>query len=238
MSILVVCIVALIGLTIPVLLTLSESAARAECQSKLKQIGAAFHTYESVHKRLPPLYGGGPQGENYTTINTSFKSPDVWGSTHVFLLPYLEMGNLYKSMATGEPPQYVPPQDEAVPTYVCPSDPSMSDGIVIGGARGGSSYAANAQVFAPLVSEGLTGTSSWCREHPARFNFCDRGSSLFRIMDGISNTIFFTHSYALCGSDAQGSAWGYTAGIGNTPSPVNTFQPWSRASYLSQTYSD
>jgi hypothetical protein len=45
-----------------------------------------------------------------------------------------------------------------------------------------------------------------------------------------------THTYALCGSDDQGSAWGYSAGIGSVPSANNTFQPWSRASYLKQTY--
>src|ERR1700730_15659034 len=67
-------------------------------------------------------------------------------------------------------------------------------------------------------------------------NFTDRGSPLARLQDGTSNIIMITHAYALCGSDNQGSAWGYSAGIGGVPSPDNTFQPWSRASYLKQTY--
>ena len=61
-------------------------------------------------------------------------------------------------------------------------------------------------------------------------NFTDRGAPLVRLQDGASNIILFTHAYALCGPDNQGSAWGYSAGIGGTLSPENTFQPWSRAS--------
>jgi hypothetical protein len=246
-------IATLIGLFAPVVVKQRERDARAQCMDNLKQIGLACHHFESNYKRLPPLYGGGPQGEKYATINNSLKFPTVWGSTHVFLLPYLEMespytrmatnnppkyvplekDSLFKRMAIGDPPQYVPPQNEAVPTYVCPSDPSMYGGIVIGGTRGGSSYAANAQVFAPLASELITDGNM----HPAtKVNFTDRGSPLSRLADGTSNIVLFTHAYALCGSDNQGSAWSYSAGIGNPPSPENTFQPWSRASYLKQTY--
>src|SRR5437868_5087214 len=46
----------------------------------------------------------------------------------------------------------------------------------------------------------------------------------------------FTHAYALCGSTTQGSAWGYGAGIGKSPEAEDTYQPWSRASYLKQTF--
>jgi hypothetical protein len=34
----------------------------------------------------------------------------------------------------------------------------------------------------------------------------------------------------------QGSAWGYTEGINAVPSPVLSYHPWSRASYVKQTF--
>ena len=108
----------------------------------------------------------------------------------------------------------------------------MKDGIVNGGLLGGSSYAVNAQVFAPLTDENITGGAMY----PAnKANFTDRGMTIARIMDGSSNTIMFTHTYALCG-DSQGSVWGYGAGVGKAPSAADTYQPWSRASYLKQTF--
>jgi hypothetical protein len=118
-----------------------------------------------------------------------------------------------------------------VATYTCPSDPGLSGGILQGGDLGGSSYAANAQVFAPLIDETITGGG---RMNPASEpDFCDRGSLLANLQDGSSNCILFTHAYAVCGSG--GSAWGYSAGANAIPSPTLSYQPWSRASYAGQT---
>jgi prepilin-type processing-associated H-X9-DG protein len=122
---------------------------------------------------------------------------------------------------------------KVITTYVCPADPSMDDGIIIGGKFGGTSYAANAQVFAPLSDETLRGGTMY----PAsEANFTDRGQSIEKVKDGSANTIIFTHSYALCGSISTGTIWGYGEGVNKAPSPINSFQPWSRASYLSQTF--
>jgi prepilin-type N-terminal cleavage/methylation domain-containing protein len=221
-----------LALLLPAVQKVREAAARTQCVNNVKQVGLGIHNFESTFKRMPPLYGG----SNGTTVVNSLKFSTVWGSTLVFLLPYIEQDNLYKRMAVGSPPNYDPNAGDtlntSVPTYACPADPSMTDGIVNGGILGGSSYAINAQVFAPLADESITGGAMF----PAgKANFTDRGTPLSRLGDGTSNIILFTHTYALCG-DSQGSAWGYGSGIGKVPAPVDTYQPWSRASYLKQTY--
>ncbi len=238
----IVIIVILLAALIPAMQKQREAAMRTTCINNLKQIGLAVQNFESTFKRLPPLYGG----SNGETVQNSLKNANVWGSTHVFLIPYIESDPLYRTMSNGaEPPQYDPaafgdPANTHVWSYyVCPADPSMNDGMIIGGKYGGASYAANAQVFAPLMSEdanrfqnGVDGAM-----FPAsRVSAFDRGQPSGKIRDGVSNTIFFTHSYALCGSTSTGTIWGYGAGINQPPSPINTFQPWSRASYLEQTY--
>jgi hypothetical protein len=144
-------------------------------------------------------------------------------------------------MATGTPANYDPKtngaQNSVVRSYICPADPSMTDGIVTGGKLGGSSYAANAQVFAPLTNEKLLAMGGRMNS-PDTPNYCDRGAPLARIMDGTSNTIFFTHAYAQCGPGATGSAWGYTEGINAAPSTKQSYHPWSRASLIGQTHSN
>jgi prepilin-type N-terminal cleavage/methylation domain-containing protein len=228
----------LIALLVPAVQKVREAAARTQCTNNLKQIGLGCHNFESTFKRLPPLYGGSQAG---ATTGASLKFPKTWGSTHVFLLPYIEQDNLYKKMAVGSPATYTPSSPvgaaaniTGVPTYACPADPSMADNIQAGGTLGGTSYAANAQVFAPLASELLGGGAMNTAQSP---NFCDRGAPLARLGDGTSNIIMIMHMYALCGASTTGGAWGYTAGTGANPSATQGFQPWMRASYIrGQTY--
>jgi prepilin-type N-terminal cleavage/methylation domain-containing protein len=231
----------LLALLLPAVQKVREAAGRSQCTNNLKQIALATLNFESTFGRMPPLYGGS-KGE----VKNSLKFPSVWGSTQVFILPYLEQDNLYKTLGNKDTPPQIDPSANGgfasgivVPTYVCPADPTMVDGVIMGEKLAGSSYAANAQVFAPLIGELVTAAPDGKNGamHPANnANFTDRSSSLAKIRDGTSNTIFFIHTYALCGSNKSGSAWGYGAGIGKAPDATDTFQPWSRASYLKQTY--
>ncbi len=92
-------------------------------------------------------------------------------------------------------------------------DPGVTDGIIVGGTYGGTSYAANAQAFAPLEDETINGGAMY---PSGKINFTDRVTSIEKLKDGSSNIIFFTHSYSLCGSRNTATVWGYGAGREST----------------------
>ena len=84
----------LVALLLPAVQAAREAARRAQCSNNLKQIGLALMQYESTHKCFPPskIYSGGCTGKNGgtgQTLNTT---------GFALILPYMEQGNLHKSM--------------------------------------------------------------------------------------------------------------------------------------------
>ena len=72
----------LIGLLLPAVQKVRESAARAQCANNLKQLGLAFHNYHTINHAYPPAY----------TLSVSPVNSHAWG---VYLLPFLAIGLLW-----------------------------------------------------------------------------------------------------------------------------------------------
>src|SRR5439155_984711 len=105
-------IAVLIGLLLPAVQKVRETANRLKCANNLKQIGLALHHYESFRGEFPPA-GVYPAGQT---------SPDTY-SVHARLLPYLEQANLYKLVDLNAPaisqPMVV---QQRIAVYLCPNE--------------------------------------------------------------------------------------------------------------------
>jgi prepilin-type N-terminal cleavage/methylation domain-containing protein len=80
-------IAVLIGLLLPAVQKVRESAARTQCTNNLRQISVAAQTCHDSFKRLPPVYGCFP------SVNDTPVNGVGIGSILVHLLPFMEQQN-------------------------------------------------------------------------------------------------------------------------------------------------
>src|SRR5262249_3783800 len=109
----------LVGLMLPAVQRVRESAAQTSCRNNLKQIGIALHGYHSDVGHLPPGYLCDTLG----MTEIEFTDPG-WGWA-AYLLPYLEQTALANKLqwdAAVEDDANAEARLEVVRSYVCPSD--------------------------------------------------------------------------------------------------------------------
>jgi prepilin-type processing-associated H-X9-DG protein len=191
----------LVGLLLPAVQKIRESAARATCANNLKQVGLALHAYHDAKSGLPPgisLDGG--------------RSPQPFLSWNARILPYLERQALWseieRAFAQSRSFYDVPPhvhRSTVVATYACPSD---------GRTLAPSTKLGTATVVAFTSYLGISGTFA------ARTDgvlFADSAIRMADIRDGTSSTLLVGERppspderlgwwYAGTGTDDKGSA--------------------------------
>jgi prepilin-type N-terminal cleavage/methylation domain-containing protein/prepilin-type processing-associated H-X9-DG protein len=118
----------LIALLLPAVQKVREAANRAKCSNNLKQLGIAMHHYHDVEGCFPPCYEKKQGPPPYDMVPTFLFR---W-SPLAKVFPYIEQGNLYKSLdltiplysdtslTVTQPNVFGVAQKVAL--YICPSD--------------------------------------------------------------------------------------------------------------------
>jgi prepilin-type N-terminal cleavage/methylation domain-containing protein len=195
----------LMGLLLPAVQKVREAANRAKCANNMKQLALSIHNYGSTfNDMLPPA--------NFYQVVNAGTGNAAEGSAFYALLAFYEQDALFRLYTRDRPDagylgaQFVP----LSPIHVCPSDPTVTQGIAsLDGKTATSNYALNLALF------GAGGT----------FNIKGRPSP-FRIgtiPDGTSNTIAM--------SETSGCFPGYPATNPKTGTPMN-FMSWPFPAYL------
>jgi prepilin-type N-terminal cleavage/methylation domain-containing protein/prepilin-type processing-associated H-X9-DG protein len=98
-------IVILIGMLLPAIQKVRESASRMKCQNNLKQMGLAIYSFENTYQRFP--WG------TMDPIDAQSSGRRSGLMTWMYsILPFAEQQNLYNNL------QWV-----SIPLYYCPSEP-------------------------------------------------------------------------------------------------------------------
>ncbi|MFO0809033.1 MAG: DUF1559 domain-containing protein [Gemmataceae bacterium] len=191
-------IAVLIGLLLPAVQKVRESAARAKCQNNLKQIGLALHNYESAYRVLPAGYVSTPN-VGYRDAQTGDWGPG-WGWLAI-LLPFVEQEPLYKSLRL-DLPCWDAANSAAVKTqvsiYICPT--ATNDGPTVGVTDIAMNVLNNAVFARANYVHNVGWNDIW--SSPATTNYDDPfygcNGVMYRnsrvkfadVTDGLSNTVF------------------------------------------------
>jgi prepilin-type N-terminal cleavage/methylation domain-containing protein/prepilin-type processing-associated H-X9-DG protein len=103
----------LIGLLLPAVQKVRESAARTQCTNNLKQIGLALHNYHDANQHLP----GNLRPAAVSTVRVR------WAT---YLLPFIEQDNVlknYNQSVNWSDPANLPYTSKPLKLFTCPSVP-------------------------------------------------------------------------------------------------------------------
>ena len=189
----------LIGLLLPAVQKVRESAARISCTNNLKQIGLALHEYHDANQGFPAGYvASGPY------VNGATDTTPGWG-WGAMILPYAEQGNLYNQFNLSQPVQNSPAIQTPVKMFVCPSDVVPPGAFAVTDANGNPICMTAPSSYAACCGGGVsttaaTGNGVFYRNSHTR---------LTDIADGTSSTILVEER---CFAHVQGTWVGAVSG--------------------------
>jgi prepilin-type N-terminal cleavage/methylation domain-containing protein len=185
-------IAVLIGLLLPAVQKVRESAARTQSSNNVKQLGLAVQNYHDVNHSLleATMYAQ----YNYATFGYTGGGPI--GSAQFALFPYIEQGNLYNSSLGNE---------------------SIYGYYNITAYRGGAVNGIVKTLVAPSDNT-VQGQLSPCSYMYNSYLYS--GMTLTQVTDGTSNTAVFAEGYSQCGqsynySDSFSYSYGGTTYVYN-----------------------
>lgn len=215
----------LIGLLLPAVQKVRESAARLKCQNNLKQMGLAFQNHHDTMGAFPSGGGSWTAERNWTgSLPADFHTQN-WGWGYQ-ILPYIEQSALYNlPSGTGNPPIQNPstpgPGDitvasTIVKTYCCPT---LRTPIVLPYAQAGwAGIAGASRAMGDYNGNGGSGTAL---DGPLQPNMPNGGRpiTMASITKGTANTLLVGEKYvdflvATTGSDCNDDQ-GWTDGWDN-----------------------
>jgi prepilin-type N-terminal cleavage/methylation domain-containing protein len=235
-------IAVLIGILLPAIQNVRAAAARAKCQSNLKQLGIAVHNIYDVNNMLPPANGYYPPYGKGSAFGVA--------PVTVWILPYVEQEALWELIVANGGVNnntiqfsYNGMTPNIPPVYICPSDTSRPMATQYATVNNWSptsteasfgTYSTNGQVFGSVtttVTGGVPTCSNWDWQGFTSFEM---------ITDGTSNTIFWTEKLAVCNGPLTGlggSRWPaegdgeWMSVVGYIEAPVSILSPQIEASF-------
>jgi prepilin-type N-terminal cleavage/methylation domain-containing protein/prepilin-type processing-associated H-X9-DG protein len=204
----------LIGLLLPAVQKVRESAARAQCQNNLKQMGLALHNYHDANRSLPPGYTA-----SVPYVDGANDTAPGWGWA-TYILPYLEQGNLYNQFNLSQSIQNFPAIQAMLKLYLCPSDNYSTVPFAVTNA-----FSVSVVVAAPCSYAATCGSDASDVADPSGLGVFYRNSHvrLTDIIDGTSQTVMVGDR---AWADSQGIWAGAPSGAVLRPGPHN---PWQTA---------
>jgi prepilin-type N-terminal cleavage/methylation domain-containing protein len=233
----------LVALLLPAVQAAREAARRSSCSNNMRQLGLAFQNFHDTNLCLPP---GKVTAASYPNpVHIKFNIPS--GPEHgwaVFLLPYMEMGNLnnaYRLDTSWNAGTNLPVVQSHVKIHQCPSTPNQKRVASATNKEACGDYGALTAIESTLVGTGFVDQiSTTTMNGTSMLDGVLRTNQLHRfadVTDGLSNTTWvaedagrpsvYQSDLKLLTGSTSGSAWadpensytlhGYSPTCGTSP---------------------